>query len=660
VKVNPAAAAAPDPSDDSEHVMTLYGQAMVRSGAVLAIGMIGIIPFGLISVAVTTRYLDIAEFGELSVLIAISSLVTMLAGAGFLQGAIMTAFGIADDGEGGSGAVDVDDNMTDQGGPIAASEERRRLLGSGLLIVVVLSAAMCAAVGAVGVVVVDAWAQGFSHAAILWMAASAWSGSIWRFVHQVPRMERRPVRWSILSWVRPALVVAAIVIVLSSGGGIAGVLMAMAAGTSLSALVAYAISAPAFRFAPRRGDIRTLWEVGKVWIPLSVAAAVQINASILVLGALASPTSVGLFQVATRIAQLPAYFAEGFLLAWPAMERSPISFAAKDRRGTRDYEASVFTLFALSTLGLFVVLCLAADSLVHIAAPSYRSASSLIPLVAASFAALAMFRGLFRATSFPLRRYWFTLLHFLWVAPYAALVAVLIPWDANYGVAIAQIVAFASVCVAYLMIDKRGPNPTPFQWKRLGLALLAASAVVAMTQLAPDSPMLHAVLAVSALVAFPSILVAAGVIPRAQISVVAKIVGAIVPKPLPKRVIAERIRALPDHERGPVTLTVCARRASDDAARALGVSPEILHARMVRGLRRFADAGPPSPLDHKIGEYLLSSGTSIERDALARHLHQMGVDQLHLHVLDDVRRTVSRARNRVDSLESTRFTEGSI
>ena len=618
--------------------MTLYGQTMTRTGAIFALGLVAVVPFGILSLAVTTRFLDPSEFGQLAILFSVASVVTMFCGVGFVQGAMIAVYGIADDGDDGGGAdgFDMGAEEMELAAVAERSDEKKRLLGSGLLIVAATSTILCVAVAAIGVVVANLAFGGEWWLSILLMSASAWAGGLWRMMHQVPRMEREAVRWAWLQWVRPGLVVAASLAALVAGWGIDGVLGATALGTLVATAVAYFVSRRSFRFEPRREDVGLIWREGRAWVPLIVAIAIQTNVSVLLLGLLATPASVGIFQVATRVSQFPIYFADGFVTAWPAMERSPISFAAKERKGVREYSATVFTLLALTTLGLLVAVCFAADSLIRIAAPAYHEAASLIPIVAAAGAAHVVFRGVFRATGFHRRRYWYTALHLLWIAPYAAVTAVLIPWDASYGVAIAQVVSGVFVSICFVLLDRRSENPTPFQWPRLGLAFLVAALCVGAVQLSPLGGSTRLVASIAAFAAFPLLLMAVRVVPRDELPTARAIAASVLPSWRARTEAKERLATIPHHERQAFLLIAAEQRDPDEAATALGVSRPIALARTVRALRALAgEQSTATPLDYEIGEYLVNRGPTIERDVLAARLRGEGIDPLELHVLSD-------------------------
>jgi len=629
--------------------MTLYGQTMTRTGSIFALGLAAVVPFGVLSIAVTTRYLAPDEYGHLAILFAVASFVTMFCGIGFLQGTMISVYGIADDGDGdGDGDVDgFDTTIREMTLAEAATgpEEKKRLLGSGLLVVVATTSLLCGAVGLIGAPLATALFGSGWVGPVLWMAASAWAGGLWRLMHQIPRMERHSTRWAVLQWARPALVVLGTWLALAAGLGVSGVLMATALGTLAATAIAFVVSRHSFRVAPRRGDLAYLWKAGRAWVPLIFAVAVQTNISVFLLGILATPSSVALFQVATRISQFPIYFADGFVTAWPAMERSPISLAAKAQKGLREYSAAAFTLLALSTLGLLVMVCLFADALIHIAAPSYRSAASLIPIVAAGAAAHVAFRGVFRATGFSRRRYWYTFLHLLWVAPYAAVTALLVPLNASYGVAIAQLAAGITVTACFVLLDRHSEVTTPFQWRRLGLALLVASGCVAVSQLIPAEGVARAALSVAAVVAFPLLLVATRAIPPQQVGTIWAIAGSVVPRRVSRAAARRRLAAVSPNERQALYLVASERRDPGAAARLLGIPESVLLARVARGLRQFGeDENRATPYDHIIGRYLLHGGTTIEQDALAAHLRALGIDPLELHLLDDAARTVAKVR----------------
>lgn len=629
--------------------MALYGQVATRTSLLYAFGIAGVLPISIVSLAVTTRYLPPSDFGVLAALLAVSSLITVLGGVGFLQGMMMAAYRLADDEEVDAVAEPRVDDLAADG------RERRRYLGSGVLIVATTTAALCLLVAFVGGPVAATLLDEPDLAkSVALMALAAWTGSIWRTVHQIYRLERRPIAWSVTQWMRPALVVIGSLYALKQGLRVNGVLIATAGGTALSVLVVLIAARRLFVFGPKSGDIAHLWNLGKRWIPLILASTLQGVIAVLVLAAIGSSSSLGLYAAASRIAMIPTYFADGYLMGWAPLERSPIALAGKDRKGAREFSGSVFTLFVLCIVGVLVVVALSADLLIQVAAPEYASAAALIPVIAVGNAGFAVFRGLYRAYSFPRRRYWFVALHLIWLVPFAGAVALLSDVDAAYSVAAASAVASLSIVLVYVRLNARSEVPTPIPWTRLGVVTGIALACVVAVRLAPATGLVHLLIVVCAIAAFPFLLLATGGLHGFRIDTVLAIAARAIRWPTSSKRLAERLAKLPPLERTAITLIAAEGGSADAAAKALDVDVDIVLARLARGLRSYTGRSGASRLDHEIGKYVLSSDGTLERDGHAHHLIGLGVDPVELHVFEDAMRSIERAYRRRRALHLRR------
>ena len=621
--------------------MTLFGQAAVRDGAIFALGMAAIVPVGMVSIAVTTRYLSPSEYGQLAVLFAVASIVTIVCGLGFVTGTMLATYGAADGDDGDA------DEPVQIGGPQATLKERRRLMGSGLLIVCMVSGTVCGLVGTSASPLADLLLGGEQRAsAVRWMALSAWMGSVWRLTHLVYRMERRPVAWSVISATRAVLVILAIVVGLKAGRGVEGVLMGTAAGTAAGSLIAVLGTIGCYRLRPHFSDIGLIWSYGAHWIPLQITVAVQGNVSPILLSFLAPTATVGIFQVASRIAKVPTYFGEGFLFAWVPLERAPVALAAKEHKGTRAFEAQVFLLLILGTLGALVVVTLSAEALVRIASPSYRGAASLIPILAVTHCLNLAYRGIYRATGFPLRRWWYTLLHVVWIFPYAGVIALAVGISPTYSVIVAEIIAWLVVCIWMVRLDGRGSEPTPFPWRRIAIAALAAAACVITVDQLPAVPGVRAVGALVMLCAFPFLLRFTGVVSDYHVAIVRTIIGSVARRRMRRSEVARRLAAVSPAAREVLVLIGLEGRTPAEVATMLAVPPAVVCARLVRGLRAFAGTPAAMPADAAIGEYVTNRATTLERDLIAGHLRDKGIDYLELHSLDEMLRLLERPRRR--------------
>jgi O-antigen/teichoic acid export membrane protein len=634
--------------------MVRYGQALLRSSSIYAVGVGILVPLGLISLAVTTRYLEPAEFGRLTILFAAASLLTIAAGIGVLQGTLMLAY------QGGADDEDGDDDVTREdvrGLPELTSAERKRVFTSGVLLSAVLSAAYAVPLvlfaGPISSLLLgdDQWAG-----AVRWMAASVWAGSIWRLVHQVWRYERRPQIWVFFQTFRPVLVIALSVAALATGNGISGVLAATAVGTLVTILISIVASRRNFDFRPRLRDGPEIMRRGMFYAPVVIASMTQGPVAVFVVAAFASAESVGIFQVAAKLAMVPAYFGDGVMIGWPVLRRGPLGRAAVEHRGLSGHGAFIFKVMALSMLALLVLTSLFVDILIHIAADDYAAAADLVPLLAAGAVGHVLFRAVYRTSRFPFRRTWYIVLHFAWIAPYTATI-VLLPTKTTWSVATAAVVANTVVTAVMVLVARsRGKDPTPYPWVRLGLCLVVGIACVLAVDASGTDGALRAGVSVLAALLFPVGLVAVGALPRGQVLTAADLIFGLLPRRASRTAVEARLREMTAPERRAFVAILWGERAPAEVAAHEGVAEEVVLVRLVRALRAFEELPRRGgPTDVAIAKYLLHAGTTLERDDLAEHLGTQGVAPYDLARLDaalvGARRVRRRARRALVPLD---------
>jgi hypothetical protein len=382
-------------------------------------------------------------------------------------------------------------------------------------------------------------------------------------------------------------------------------------------------------------------------VPIVVARVIQGNAAILVLALIAPATSVGLFQAASRVAQIPSFFASGFLIGWIPLNKSPIGVAGRSLRGPAEYSARVFTLLVLILVALTLAISLASGVAIRIAAPSFGAGADLIPIVALGMLAFEVFHAYYRASSFPGRRWWYTTLIFIWVFPYSAAITAGGALAPTYAVAAGQLVASGFVLACFVALDHRGSRPLPVPWLRLLSVTAIATACVAAARLGGASATARLALGVVGVASFPLILRATGLVSRAETATAVAIVRSLIRLRMSDRQLRERLGGLQPNERRALVSVGWHRDPADDAAAPLGASADVVSARVVRGLRSFIGSGAnATPRDAAIGRYLMSTDGSIQRDMMAEGLARSGVSLVELHELDEGMLRFRRLRRR--------------
>jgi O-antigen/teichoic acid export membrane protein len=617
--------------------ITLYGRAMSRTTMIYAIGTAAVVPFGVLSVAVTTRYLSPADYGRLSILFVLAAGVTVLANLATLPGSTHWVYGVAEGAE-----ADVEAGRDEV---LAPMKEKREIMGTALILTLATCGAIAAVVMPMAEPIGRLLLREHGHADdVRWAVISGLTGAPWRMSQNVYRFERRAVAFSVISAVRPAVVVALTVLALSEGQGVDGVLAATALGTMISVSAALAGSWQNYRLHPRLHFAVEIYRRGKRYTLLALSAYAQANADVLALAQVASPRDVGLYRVATRIAQLPTYVSHAYLMAWQPLERSPVGQANRQLRGREGFAATIYLYFVILTLALLVVVTLGADALIRIAASSYSSAAVLVPFAAAAFSAQMIFYGAFRTTIFRARLTLFATLSICATVGYGVIGSQLVPALGSRGISIASVATTLVATTIILALNQRGEHPLPLSWRRLSTSVVVSAATVAAGTAVPLDGWPRALWTLCVLVSFPVALVVCGVVPRSLVRTAVDILAGVVPDLHRRRRLRSRVSRLSPEERRIVVELVGLRSPIADVAERERTTRDVALARMTRGLRKMFDGGAATPADHLIGGWLLLQATTIERDGGAIALEEHGADLLDLHELEATFRLVRGSR----------------
>ena len=126
----------PDQPAVGRSALSLFATSVSRTSLLYALAMSVVIPFGIVSLAFTTRYIDPSDYGRLAVLMAVTSALTIIGNTGAMHGTLLLVYGMAGEG-------DADDPMASAILPGTSPYEKRRIMGSGQLVQLLFVIVLC-------------------------------------------------------------------------------------------------------------------------------------------------------------------------------------------------------------------------------------------------------------------------------------------------------------------------------------------------------------------------------------------------------------------------------------------------------------------------------------------------------------------------------------
>jgi O-antigen/teichoic acid export membrane protein len=608
-----------------------WGAALTRDTSIYVVGAVIGFVLALISIAVVTRFLAVAEFGQLALLLTFAAFLTIFYNVGTLQGTFVWVFGSA-------GEEDVED----AGGESSQAGTKRKALGTGLIIT-----AAIVVVGTLLVIPLSPWLArsmlGDSGQAdlIVIAAISGAAGALWRFVSNILRMERKPKRFVMLQSVRPVLVVACVIALTASGGGVKGAILGTTIGGLASVLIGVVATRHAFVLAIDPHHARMILRRGGIFVPILISLWIAQNVDIYALSFFTNNDQVvGLYRLASRFGAFLDYFTAALFMAWTPLAQTSTFAAAIQTRGKEALGGKLLSYFAM--IGLFLILAMtaAADGLVRIAPPAYAAAAPLIPLLGGGFLAYGLFISVYRLSSFPRKRAAYvgaaitSAIVFLGSAP------IFVPWLGAYGAALCVINGFVVAAAGLTYLSQRGPTPLEIEWRRIAGCFALASVAVAIARvLGPAVGGTGDLLIEAAAVVLYIVgLFVTGVITSEDREAARRLFRMILPSRWVRSPeIEDGLRQL-----GPENVTALEKIivrgwTPSMLVHPLDARPGETEARMVALLRRLEEDSEPTEHDARIGEYLFEDMTIAEHDELGRTLWEEDeVDPADLHSLESL------------------------
>ena len=600
---------------------------------------------GVANLTILTHYLSVDEFGLLAVLLVFAAFLTIIYNLVVLQGTFGLVFGGGDE-EGGL-EVDESDDL------VPKNMDKRRTLTTGLC----ATAAVCF----VGSFVVCAFAPQLSTVLggvpagwVRLAAASGAAGSMWRFVVNVLRYERRPVAFVLTSALRPIFVLGISIPLVVNGNGVSGVLFATVVGTGAAVLVALVISLSNYALALQASMLAPISKRGYFLVPVIIAFWIIHNADLYLVSLWTGEEEVATYRVAARLAAGVSYFVSAFLMAWMPLARTLLHQAVTAEHGVPRTGGTMVRYFWAASLWVVLGLALLSDVMVKIAPATYGAAAPLIPIIGAGFVAYGGFIIVHRVGKFPGRLKAYIGLACLGAVVFAIAAVLLIPRYGAYGAAVAPLIGFSFALIAELYMCQRGAEPLEIPYlKMAGTTLLAIALWTVGHFLGGSISVARVVLDLMLLIAFPILL--------SELDLL-HIPGITALRESSKRAREASFRErMPDaSEEWEVAERLLGGTSTGEAATQLGLSEGEVFARFNRLLEQVAGRTIPEKARAPASRYLLMEGPAAIRDDASEHAIGAGIAPEALIDLETAHDVVMReARARARARGEDVYAEGS-
>jgi O-antigen/teichoic acid export membrane protein len=589
----------------------------------------------LASIAVIANFLGPAELGRYALLMFLAGLMTQVMVMLVKPGTVRRTFGGGDDED------DDDDEQAER--DVSASPQRT--LGTGLAWAFVL--------GLIGTGLI-VWQREPIADLLLGSAEDSnlvlWAGllsGVWlvfKIADITIWLERRPSAFLLADTSRPALVLAAMVAVLATGGDVEHAMIATFAGTALAAALAVWLLRGSFEPS---FDLREVGQIiwrGRHRAPIIMSFWLIQNADIFLLSRFVGDADLGIYHLASRVGFVVAFLPQGFRMALRPLRKAAIFQAVRDEYGQREQRGQLLGYFMLLCIFAVLAMVVGGAVIVDVAPPSYAAAAPLIPFTAAAFVMPSLYRGINQNVNIPHKRATFITGCVLAFLIFAGTIALLAPEIGIYAAPVGMLLGFG-VPGAYMFLRcQLGKRPIRFPYWEVVRAVLLAAAIGAAFQALPAMNVwVELVVALVAVALYVVLLFVFRVVPEnhwrplmhmARSAVRGSVIHDLNPR--------AGLRSLGRVERRRLRQAVTTGLSADELRNGGGEE-------LVASLRRVGeragvpDVSEPSQLDAEIAVFLFERAPTAVRNASMRRLLSAGADSNELRALEELTNHLARA-----------------
>ncbi len=618
------------------------------------------------SLVLVARFLGPHSLGSFALLFFLTGLVTQIIHMVSKPGTMMRTFGISDD--------DADDAGDDDEGSEVGSDRPTYTLGVGLVWTVFLAAAVIVPVTLFQGPIAS-FLLGDPHQGTAVMFATI-TGAVWaifKLAEMVVWFEGRPRTFVLVDAARPAFNLAAIIAILSLGGGVEGAIIGQTIGTVSATFLCVGLIWTSFQKVFSFGELKAILDRGKMRIPVATSLWVVQNSDAFVLSRFLNHTDIGLYNLASRSGFMVAFLPQGFRVALRPLKKTAAYEAFRREYGIAVAQGEILAYFYLLTLTAILVMTLGGEILIAVGGSKFASVAPLVPLTAAAMSMTPLMRTIQMSATYDNRRRMFIGSVIFVALAYVALSVGLLSFTdiGIYAPPVAMIAAFLIPSTAMFLRTQLGDTPIKFPYIPMAQATLVAVAIAVAYHFAhPADKWVQLPTIAAIMLVWLGLLFLLRIIPERHWSPIKHLVLAASGR---RSVVAFKrragLRALSGDERAALRRAVVDRMppealVSPDAhnrADGLGelVDPNAEGAHLVRLLRRAAVKGgvrlsAESEFDAGISLFLFSDQPVAVRLRKMRQLLASGESAHELRTLEDLRNELARVGDDVWELRKPR------
>jgi O-antigen/teichoic acid export membrane protein len=618
------------------------------------------------SLVLVARFLGPHSLGSYALLFFLTGLVTQIIHMVSKPGTMMRTFGISDD--------DADDAGDDDEGAEVGSDRPTYTLGVGLVWTAFLAAAVIVPVTLFQDPIAS-FLLGDPHQGTAVMFATI-TGAVWaifKLAEMVIWFEGRPRTFVAVDAARPAFNLAAIIAILSLGGGVEGAIIGQTIGTVTATVLCVGMIWKSFQKVFSFTELFAILDRGKMRIPVASSLWVVQNSDAFILSRFLNHTDIGLYNLASRTGFMVAFLPQGFRMALRPLKKTAAYEAFRREYGIAVAQGQMLAYFYLLTLTAILAMTLGGEILIAVGGSKFESVAPLVPLTAAAMTMTPLMRTIQMSATYDNRRRMFIGSVIFVAIAYVGLTVGLLSYT-NIGIyapPAAMLAAFVIPSTVMFLRTQLGQTPIKFPYVPMVQATVVAVAIAVAYHFAhPADKWLQLPTIAAIMLAWLALLFLLRIIPERHWSPIKHMLLSATGR---RSVVAFKkragLRSLSSDERDALRTAVVDRMSpeslvpsdSTDGESPLGalVHPEAEGARLVRLLRRAGEKGgvqlsKESEYDAGISLFLFSDQPVAVRLRKMRQLLASGENAHELRTLEDLRNELAQAGAEVWELRKSR------